>query len=118
MHGIDTHRDAALARKQRLQVANAPDGHGQIIRLWPALERLLEKRPVGIAQGMRASATGTIHQPRAACGGKALLPDVDAIGRGLQQARCAGLGVAVLDEQERLCAPPNPWIRVSLRQMM
>ncbi len=118
MHGIGTHRDAALALKQRLQVADAPDRHGQVIRLRSPLERRFQKRPVGIAQGVRASATRTIHEPRAAFGSKALLPDVDAIGRGMQQARRTRLGVAFCHQQERLRASPDAGVRIRLRQAM
>jgi hypothetical protein len=87
MHRIDTHHDTALARQQRLQVAYAPDGHRQVIRLGSALQRLRQEGPVSVAQCVRASTTPTIHQPRAAFGGKAFLPHVDAIGGGVEQAR-------------------------------
>lgn len=117
MQRVDAHRDVALALEQRLQIANTPDRHWHIIRVRPLLERRLQERPIGLAQGVRAAPTWAVHQPRAPLDRKALLPNVDAIRRGLQQTRRARLGLAFGDQQQRLRSPSDTWVRIGLRQM-
>jgi hypothetical protein len=72
MDGIDTGLHPALALEQRLQIANTPDRDRHVIRLRPLLERRLQERPIGGAQGMWAPTTRAIYQPCAPFGGKAL----------------------------------------------
>ena len=55
MQRIDTHSNATLTLHERLQVAEAPDRHGQPIGLRSLLERLSEERPILLAQFRRTS---------------------------------------------------------------
>src|SRR5579859_6868193 len=118
MHGVDADHDPALPLEERLQVANAPNRHRQAVRLRPLVQRRFQERPIGRTQGMRAASTWAVHQASAAFNGKALLPDVDPIGRGMEQARRARLGMAFLDLQQRLRPTADAWVRIRLCEVI